>query len=392
MTIVERADLACREGSKDAVYHIQIVQREGGYTVDYQNGRRGSTLTSLTKTKAPVTLDAAQKIFNRVVREKTTAAPPYRPIAGSTSTQAMTQISAEMAERATGLAPQLLNLIQESDLPFYIQSSKHVAQQKFNGERRFARSTEDGSKVIGANRKGLEVPLEPDLAMSTAGTVCTLDGEIIGTHLYAFDLLDLDGKDLRHLPYEQRKAQLDAIASRFGDHITVVKDAVTPAEKRELLARVKKLGQEGLVFKELDAAYEAGRPSSGGPQVKFKFKEDSTVVVINSKADRRSVNIGVYRPEDMAAGLIPVGAVTIPPNAEIPADNTLIDVQYLYAYPDGSLFQPVFLKPRTDLEMSDASLHRLKFFVEHAEVLIESWDLGEQAEHQTEQQSERQRA
>lgn len=372
MTIIQRADLACREGSKDAVYHIQIVQREGGYTVDYQNGRRGSTLQSGTKTKAPVTLEVAQKSFDKVVREKMTASPAYRPIAGqgdaATQSQAMTQVSAEMAQRQTGLVAQLLERVYEDALANLVHDDNVVAQQKLNGERRFIQLLNNGLPAIGANRRGLEVPLEPELAMSVAGIHCTLDGEIIGSHLYAFDLMELEGRDLKPLPYRERKRLLDSIAPRFGARITVVQDAFTAQEKRELLARVTELGQEGVVYKRLDDPY-------GEPQIKFKLIDDATVVVLRHKEDKRSVEMGVYEkdgPMGEKGRLIPVGFVTIPPNHAVPALNSLIDVEYLYAYEGGSLFQPVYQRQRTDLESTAASLSQLKFKVEHCEVLVES--------------------
>lgn len=372
MTVIQRADLACREGSKDAVYHMQIVQREGGYTVDFQYGRRGGTLQSGTKTKTPVTIEVAQKAFDKVVREKMTDSPAYRPIAGqgnvAVQSQAMSQVSAEMAQRQTGLVAQLLERVYEDALDNLVHDDNIVAQQKFNGERRFIISFNSGLTAIGANRRGLEVPLEPDLAMSVVGTPCTIDGEIIGSRLYAFDLLELEGRDLKALPYRERKRLLDSIAPRLGDLITVAKDAFTPQEKRELLAKVTELEQEGVVYKRLDAPY-------GEPQIKFKLVDDATVVVIRHKEDKRSVEMGVYDKDGPMGGkgrLIPVGFVTIPPNHEIPAPNSLIDVEYLYAYEGGSLFQPVYQRQRTDLEPTAASLSQLRFKVEHCEVLVES--------------------
>jgi bifunctional non-homologous end joining protein LigD len=55
-----------------------------------------------------------------------------------------------------------------------------------------------------------------------------------------------------------------------------------------------------------------------------------------------------------------VGNVTIPLNIEIPAVGELIEVRYLYAYPGGSLFQPVYLDVRTDLDDAD-DVSTLKF-------------------------------
>ena len=43
-----------REGNSDKVYQVQFDRIDGGYVVNFQFGRRGSTLQSGTKTPEPV--------------------------------------------------------------------------------------------------------------------------------------------------------------------------------------------------------------------------------------------------------------------------------------------------------------------------------------------------
>ncbi|TSA39702.1 hypothetical protein D4R30_00650, partial [archaeon] len=50
----------------------------------------------------------------------------------------------------------------------------------------------------------------------------------------------------------------------------------------------------------------------------------------------------------------------IPVNFDLPAVSDLVEVRYLYAYPGGSLYQPVYLGVRTDLNDAD-DLSTLKF-------------------------------
>lgn len=373
MTIIQRADLACREGSKDAVYHIQINERDGGYTVDFEYGRRGGTTQKGTKTKAPVTLEAAKKAFDKVVKEKMTDSPPYKLMRGDGNQQAqsqqMSEITSSMAERSTGLVPQLLKSIEESSLPNMIHGNHYVAQQKFDGERRFIQSSPGDAggdpkvfnKVIAANRKGLEIAIDSDIKTSLNGIVCTLDGEQIGSKLYAFDLISWNGVDFKDRSYSERKIHLDSLASRFGPSIIVVKDAFGSDEKRALIQQVKDLGQEGVVFKDLHAPY-------GEPQLKFKLIEDATVRVLKHKEDKRSIEMGVMNTDQPEVGFISIGFVTIPPNHAIPVVGELVDVQYLYAYEGGSLFQPVYKGPRTDLELTAANFFQLKYKADHVEV------------------------
>ena len=49
-----KVSLYYREGGSDKVYQAAIEPKEGGYVVNFAYGRRGSTLTSGTKTSAPV--------------------------------------------------------------------------------------------------------------------------------------------------------------------------------------------------------------------------------------------------------------------------------------------------------------------------------------------------
>src|SRR6516164_10884962 len=73
--------------------------------------------------------------------------------------------------------------------------------------------------------------------------------------LYAFDLLEYDGSDLRRMPLETRKATLASLLKpssviRFNEHIS--------AEGPEVFAHACRLGAEGIVSKRLGSAYNSG--------------------------------------------------------------------------------------------------------------------------------------
>ena len=70
--------------------------------------------------------------------------------------------------------------------------------------------------------------------------------------LYAFDLLELDGDDLRSLPIETRKATLASLmrkpgALRLSEHIS--------ADGSQVFAHACRLGAEGIVSKRLGSPY-----------------------------------------------------------------------------------------------------------------------------------------
>lgn len=75
---------------------------------------------------------------------------------------------------------------------------------------------------------------------------------------YAFDIMALDGDDLRGLPLSLRKTNLDRLLARRPDGIFVA-----PFEQGEigpdLFRKACEFGLEGLVSKRRDRTYQAGR-------------------------------------------------------------------------------------------------------------------------------------
>src|SRR5579862_5003613 len=74
---------------------------------------------------------------------------------------------------------------------------------------------------------------------------------------FVFDLLHLDGADLRHLPLAERKARLARLmrnaspSLHYADHVT--------GDGTHMLAEACRHGAEGIVSKRADRPYEAGR-------------------------------------------------------------------------------------------------------------------------------------
>jgi bifunctional non-homologous end joining protein LigD len=75
--------------------------------------------------------------------------------------------------------------------------------------------------------------------------------------VWAFDLLELDGKDLRALPLDQRRAELQALLkpAPFG---LALNDADT-GDGPALFAQACAMGLEGIVSKRANSRYRSGR-------------------------------------------------------------------------------------------------------------------------------------
>jgi bifunctional non-homologous end joining protein LigD len=97
--------------------------------------------------------------------------------------------------------------------------------------------------------------------------------------LYAFDLIELNGDDLRRDPLEVRKATLASIVAkaspgiRFNEHIE--------GDGPTVFAHACKMGLEGIVSKRKDSTYRSGRSpdwlkmkNSAAPAVRREAEED----------------------------------------------------------------------------------------------------------------------
>jgi bifunctional non-homologous end joining protein LigD len=158
---------------------------------------------------------------------------------------------------------------------------------------------------------------------------------------------------------------MNLLASVQQRTIRYTETAFTTAQKQRLLEQLKSANREGIVFKRLDAPYTPGRPNSGGPQLKHKFCASLSAVVAKINA-QRSVEIRLLGKD----GWVTAGNVTIPPNHEVPRVGWVVEVRYLYAFPEsGIVYQPVYLGPRTDVEATECIVAQLKFKAADAEIV-----------------------
>ena len=346
-----------RDAGSDKQYDISLEEVGDGWVVNFANGRRGASLRPGTKTQSPVSYPVARKIFDKLLREKVSKG--YTPGESGTPFE-----MSDKAGRVSGFTCQLLNAVDEDDIEALIGSEQWCAQQKFDGERRSVR--QNGDELVGINRKGLIVPLPKGLhdECKAINRSFLIDGEEVGGRLHVFDILELDGVDLRSRPYEQRLLDLSELLSTAPGAVYLhpVLTAATAHWKKSLHERLRSENAEGIVFKLKDAPYSPGRPNSGGSQLKFKFY-DTASVIVSKVNEKRSIGIEVLDGNER----VPVGNVTIPANLAIPSAGSIVEVRYLYAYEGGSLYQPVYLGERNDIDLSDCEISQLKFRPESLE-------------------------
>ena len=116
-----------------------------------------------------------------------------------------------------------------------------------------------------------------------------LKGKSTKIVLVAFDLLYLNGRDLRKLPLIQRKAELKKIV----DGSDVQFSETFEIEGREMFAHACKLGLEGVVSKVRDSPYPTGR---GNDWVKKTCVQRETLTIAGFALDEGKVGRPLSRP------------------------------------------------------------------------------------------------
>lgn len=349
------------EGKSDKTYSVTVVPADGDYNVVAAWGRTGSTMQTAVKTAAPVALETARAMANKLLDAK-------RRKGYSDAEGGVAYSDAEYAGRDTGYRTQLLEPVAEGQAEQMLDDPRFVMQEKYDAERRLV-ILDPGERAYGANRNGLRVALNDDLAHVCVARVpvtglTVIDGEDYGATFAPFDLLFHNGEDLRDRPYSERLERLESIivcAPEFPRLVTYR----TTEQKRRAYAKLRAGGYEGVVFKRLDAPYTPGRGGRDGDQFKDKFVESATCRVRGRNGDKRSVGLELI---DAGTGeWVFMGNCTIPASHPIPQEMELCEVQYLYAMPNqGCLIQPVYAGVRRDIDPRDCTTTQLKYKREQA--------------------------
>jgi ATP-dependent DNA ligase len=154
-----------------------------------------------------------------------------------------------------------------------------VHEIKHDGFRVIARKDGDRVKLFSRNGNDFtrRFPLIVDALARLRSRSCIIDGEAVACDdngvasfdlirhqranesifLYAFDLIELNGDDLRRDPLQVRKATLASIVGkarsglRFNEHIE--------GDGPTVFAHACQMGLEGIVSKRKDSTYRSGR-------------------------------------------------------------------------------------------------------------------------------------
>ncbi|HZV33874.1 MAG TPA: non-homologous end-joining DNA ligase [Verrucomicrobiae bacterium] len=176
-----------------------------------------------------------------------------------------------------------------------------VFEIKFDGVRALGIKTGAKISLISRNEKDLTQKYSP-VAEALRSLPCRdalIDGEVVAVDeqgrsrfqllqnyempgrekppllYYAFDLLNLDGRDLKGLPLTRRKEILKSLVASVPEIIFF--SAGIEADSQRVLKAMKSRGLEGLVAKRKDSKYEPGRRSPAWQKYKWTLEQEFVI-------------------------------------------------------------------------------------------------------------------
>jgi len=213
-----------------------------------------------------------------------------------------------------------------------------IYELKFDGIRLIAVKDHEKLSLLSRNKNDLTGRF-PEVAESIKNlptNECVLDGEVVALddqgrssfqllqareiegrkspiYFYAFDLLQLDGKNLISLPLEVRKNLLERLCADADELIRYSRSI--GGDANELLKQVQRLGLEGIIGKQRKSVYEPGRRS--GAWVKLKCVNEQEFVIggytppQGARKHFGAILVGYYEHADLVfAGKVGTGFTT----------------------------------------------------------------------------------
>jgi ATP-dependent DNA ligase len=258
-------------------------------------------------------------------------------------------------------ACQLLTAIDDgNEAAAKLLDPNYAVQQKFDGKRIMLHI--ERSSVTAHNREGLICSVSPNIIAEARQFApiapMMLDGEWIRETktLHAFDLLEINGTDIRPWKFIDRNTQLMAtLQAASMRSIQIARTEFEQAGKIDLLQEVHARNLEGIVLKKIDSPYRTDRQPD---QFKHKFTVVSSFV-ITKKNEKDSVALGLFNDKGQ---LIECGNVKIRSKHFRVNEGMVIDVRYLHAFRDSNhVYQPRMVAIRDDLQPEHCLISQLKY-------------------------------
>jgi len=181
-----------------------------------------------------------------------------------------------------------------------------IYELKFDGIRLIAVKNREKVSLLSRNENDLSArfPEIVEAVQNLPAGECVIDGEVVAldgegrssfqilqaremegrtspVYFYAFDIVQLDGKNLVALSLEARKNVLErlcvSVAAGEGRRSVIRYSGAIGGNARRLLEEVKRRGLEGIIGKQRNSVYEPGRRS--GAWIKLKCVSEQEFVI-----------------------------------------------------------------------------------------------------------------
>jgi bifunctional non-homologous end joining protein LigD len=217
------------------------------------------------------------------------------------------------------IRPMLATLV---DKPF--SAKGWLFETKWDGYRAIAEIKGKKVRLYSRNEKSFNETYAPVVeALKSIGHDCVLDGEIVvlgpdgrssfqllqqyqkkpeGILRYCvFDLLFLDGEDIRSFPLRERKKLLSKLIKKLKAKEIIYSDHVV-AEGKEIFKKIRSQGLEGLMAKNCDSPYSEGVRTRNWLKIKTHLRQEAVIGGFTAPQGSRryfgSLILGVYEEKN----------------------------------------------------------------------------------------------
>ena len=313
-----------RDDARSKRHNWLLIKHRDGAAVEGEGGALAAEDRSIasSRTMAQIAAGEGEAAPPFMTASRTAADAVWQSRRNANSTAAASPRMTKTATRPKSaailpafVAPQLCKSLEKPP-----QGAGWAHEIKFDGYRMQLRT--EGGKASLKTRKGLDWSARfPAIVKAGKGFPDSIvDGEVVALDhtgapdfaalqaaiaeektddliFFVFDLLFVDGEDLRGLPLAARKDRLKAVVSgapanvRYVDHFVTAGDAVLQSACR--------MDLEGIISKRLDAPYRSGRSETWA---KSKCRQGHEVVIggwTTTGEAFRSLICGVYRDGDL---------------------------------------------------------------------------------------------
>jgi len=276
-----------------------------------------------------------------------------------------------------------------------LRSKEYIFEPKLDGYRALCQKKAGTLRFTSRNNRDITLEF-PELSFGDLIKAdCTLDGEIVvydekgnpsfalmqqrkhrrppSTYV-AFDILELEGRDLRRLPLSERKQLLAGIIEEGRNLQTMP----STESGEELWNVVTARGLEGVMAKKRESVYVTGR-SRAWLKIKHEKTVDCVIVgYITKTREIASLALALYDQGTLSyIGQVGTGFsesllatlnkeliratndVALPKNVHPVVPNKVCEVKYLEYTKDHRLRAPVFLRIRDDKSVTECTVDQV---------------------------------